>query len=98
MVWETQTTQGIDLFGYDLSTNTKFVVAQDPGDQEQPSVSGNLVVWEDTRNSNNKQHDIYGFDLTAHHEFIISSHGGDEVTPKVSGEIVVWADYIGSTI
>lgn len=46
-----------DLWGVYLQTGQQFLISEAPGDQLFPDVSGNFVVWADTRNGN---FDIYG--------------------------------------
>jgi len=39
-----------DIYGYDLETNTEFPVCTASGDQYNPAIYGNIVVWQDERN------------------------------------------------
>ncbi len=41
---------------FNLSTNKTKRITTDPGQQEYPDISGNRIVWYDSRNSN---YDIY---------------------------------------
>ena len=67
--------------GFSICTNS-FV-------QQNPDVSGNIVVWEDKRNGN---WDIYGYDLSTGAEFPISLGEYDQKWPVVSGDMVLWTD------
>ena len=58
-----------------------------------PDLSGDIFVWEDTRDSQN--HDIYGYNLTTDKEFPICTANGHQRSPAISGNIVVWLDHRG---
>ena len=63
VVWEDGRNPGKrngDIYGCDLVTRQEFPICVEPHNQEQPDVSGNLVVWMDERNGNR---DIYGYNL-----------------------------------
>ena len=36
----------LDIWGYDLLTGQEFPIFQGPGNQANPKISGNLVVWD----------------------------------------------------
>ena len=68
----------------------EFVVSDGGGDKVAPSVSGDLVVWEDKRGGNS---DVYGKRLSpAGGEFAVVAHPADQRRPAVSGGFVVWED------
>lgn len=56
-----------DVYGYDLKQGQQFVISRAIGDQMSPQVSGNTVVWVDTRRSGvgkyEHESDIYGAKL-----------------------------------
>ncbi len=58
-------------------------------DQEQPSVSGDKIVWTDYRNGTS---DIYMYDLIAGIETRISYGPGNESHPHIDGNFVVYQD------
>ncbi|MFN8522438.1 MAG: hypothetical protein U0821_04955 [Chloroflexota bacterium] len=60
------------------------------GKRGRPRISGNLVVWWDTRNG---QGDIYGYDLSTSTEFRVSTGDADQREPDINGNVVVWAEY-----
>jgi len=76
-----------DIAGYNLSTQTEFIIARELGNQQNPDIDGDLVVWQDDRNGD---WDIYGYDLLTHTEFPIATGIGDQLRPAISGNIVVW--------
>jgi beta propeller repeat protein len=71
-----------------------FPICTHPADQYGPDVSGNIVVWTDSRNDpgDRSNLDIYGYDLSTHTEFPICAAPGSQESPAISGNIVVWED------
>jgi beta propeller repeat protein len=69
------------------------------GRQANPEISGNLVVWDDTRNAGDSpyvyNHDVYLLDLSTGRELALAS--GPEWTsdPQVDGSRVVWTELHG---
>ena len=59
-------------------------------DQFDPAISGNYVVYTDSRHSDN---DVYGYNLQTSQEFQISSSGGDQMLSAISGEWVAYTDF-----
>jgi beta propeller repeat protein len=51
-----------------VTVSEAFPICIAAGDQFDPAISGDTVVWYDGRNGNA---DIYGYDLSAHSEFPI---------------------------
>jgi len=72
----------------------QFPICTAPGGQYYPAISGNIVVWLDTRNDpgDYTNPDIYGYDLSTGQEFPICTAPGEQTFPAISGNIVVWAD------
>jgi TolB protein len=60
------------------------------GDQYAPAISGDLVVWEDGRDSTT---DIYGYDLAKQTEFSVCTAASHQNSAAISGDLVVWVDY-----
>jgi beta propeller repeat protein len=58
------------------------------GRRGKPRMSGDLVVWWDTRHGGDG--DIYGYDLGSNTEFRITASEGHQVDPDVFGNVVVW--------
>jgi beta propeller repeat protein len=71
-------------------------ICTEPGNQLNPAIWGNIVVWEDQRHGVSK---IYGYDLTTGHEFPISplETPDMDVEPDVSENVVVWTRYVSYT-
>jgi TolB protein len=59
-------------------------------DQLDPAISGNYVVYTDSRNSDN---DVYGYNLQTNQEFQITSGGGDQMLSAINGEWVAYTDF-----
>ena len=67
----------------------EFAICTNPAEQDSPAISGDIVVWMDSRNGNL---DIYGYNLSTGEEFAICTDPGPQLMPAISGDIVVWAD------
>lgn len=61
----------------------------DPEWQWNPSIFGNVVVWEDSRNGN---WDIFMYDLRMDQEIRITQDRNRQGNPSVYGNIVIWTD------
>ena len=59
-------------------------------DQLDPAISGNYVVYTDSRNADN---DIYWYNLQTGEESQITSGGGDQMLSDISGEWVAYTDF-----
>ncbi len=84
VVWSATQIGDADIFGYDLTQGKSFIISRAIGNQAQPSVSGNRVVWQDGRNGGAGQYegesDLYGATLTA---------GAGEIPPVVGAPSAV---------
>jgi len=86
-VWDNQR----DIVGYDLSTDTRFSIYEGIGNQCNPDISGDIVVWRDDRDGSFSMWDIWGYDLLTDRRFLIKKDaGGIENYPIIDGDIVVW--------
>jgi len=96
------------IYGYNRSSGQVFPICTATGDQCNPAISGDLVVWQDDRNGN---WDIYGCNLAALSdtgaaraqaarlgcsdlpvEFAVCTASDDQISPAISGDKVVWQD------
>ena len=59
-------------------------------DQVAPAISGNWIVWEDTRNGGS---DIYAYNVVTGQERNITPAGSWAQSPAISGNRVAWQDY-----
>ncbi len=57
--------------------------------QQNPSISGSKIVWQDNRNGNE---DIYMYDLVTQTETQITSNSANQRIPKISGDKIIWLD------
>jgi beta propeller repeat protein len=60
--------------------------------QQSPSISGDMVVWQDWRNQATSGLDIYGYDLTTGKEFPVVVKPGPDSAPRISGQWVVYLE------
>jgi beta propeller repeat protein len=67
----------------------EFAIAACEGEQTNPDIDRNIVVWQDNRNGD---WDIYGYNLTTRQEFQITDEQHDQTNPAISGNVVVWED------
>ncbi len=74
-------------------------LVQEPADQVSPSLSGNLVVYQDNRNGFFDENgdwvdnwDIYLKDLSTNIEQPVCNRPGDQINPVIKGNKVVWQD------
>lgn len=74
---------------------TEMRITTDPGDQYDPSISGDIIVFTDYRSDNT---DVYYYDLSGGRESpVIVAQGNQELT-DVSGGIIVYTDYRSSDV
>lgn len=83
------TDTGYDIAGAYAGCDESVDVCSAPGDQVNPTVSSDLVAWEDHRGANA---DIYAFGLESQNVFPVCEARGDQTTPSAYGCVVVWAD------
>jgi len=82
-----------DIYGYDLSSQTEFPICTDSSStSEYPAISGDIVVWHDTRTRPDTGFDIYGYDLSTQTEFAICTDTAWQRFPDISDTLVVWQD------
>ncbi len=75
----------------DLDTGGKILLGDTHANQQRPSISGDIVVWEDLRNEKQSGSDIYAYDLKAGKEFPVVATASWEIAPRISGE---WVTYL----
>lgn len=90
-----------DIYSADVATFGVPVV-QEQGDQVNPSLSGDLVAYQDNRNGHFDETgkwvddwNIYVKDLTTGGEQPVCTAAGDQVNPVLKGNTVVWQDNRG---
>ncbi len=70
------------------STGKETRLTTNAAEQTDPDISGDRVVWADTRNGNS---DIYLYDLKTKTESVVTTDTGDQILPSISGTKVVYA-------
>jgi len=63
-----------------------------PSWQYAPAISGDIVVWQDSRNMKVSGWDIYGYDLATGEEFPVCTAPGKQEAAAIDGKVVVWQD------
>jgi beta propeller repeat protein len=78
-----------DIYMKDLSTGVVSPVCDDLGDQYNPVVSGDKVLWSDHRNGN---WDVYMYNISTGVETRLTDNSFDQSWPAVDGDYAVWKD------
>jgi len=89
VVWQDYRNGDWDIYGYNLSTEKKFPIAIERGDQFHVAIYKDVVVWGDNRNGN---WDIYGYNISTRQIFPVESYDKDQRRPTIYGNVVVWED------
>jgi len=79
-----------NVYAFDVQAQTSAQVSPATTNQNQPSVSGRYMVWQDWRSGNA---DIALTDLNSGTTTLICKDLGDQKNPSVSGGYVVWEDW-----
>jgi beta propeller repeat protein len=75
----------------DIDTGKERFLGDKSINQQRPSISGDIVVWEDRRNRDQSGTDIYAYDLKAGKEFPVVTTASVEIAPRISGQ---WITYL----
>ncbi|WP_010662674.1 choice-of-anchor U domain-containing protein [Marinilabilia salmonicolor] len=79
-----------NVFMYDFTTGQLTLLTDDDnGDQENPDVYGDYVVWQDQRSGD---WDIYMYHIPTGTETQLTDDPADQTEPAVYGKRVVWQD------
>jgi beta propeller repeat protein len=95
IVWSDDRSGNYDVYLFDVRTGAERQITTDPGGQFNAQISGNLIVWEDSRNSTSHyfpMNDVYGFDLTSGTELAIATGDDHQGWPRVDGHTVIWTE------
>ncbi|MDO8737256.1 MAG: hypothetical protein Q7K29_09295 [Thermoleophilia bacterium] len=95
---ENASDQSWDIFEA-ITETFGYTVVGEPGDQTNPSLSGNLVVYQDNRSGHPDESgvwtgewNIYMKDLASGIEQPVCTAPGDQKNPVIKGNMVVWQD------
>lgn len=73
----------------DLNLAFAFPICTDESEQRDPAISGNNIVWTDSRNGNS---DIYGYNMLTQEEFCVTANPDNQTDPAIDGNTVVWVN------
>ena len=74
---------------YDLVSRKEQTLPSENGEQIEPKINGNKVVWMDKRSGD---FDVYMYDISGGKESAVATGPGDQSFPAVNGDIVAWSD------
>jgi len=85
------------IFLYDVASGQTRRLSSARGKQAYPEISGDLVVWDDTRNETNPyyvyDHDVYLYDLATGTETALAGGPTWSGDPQIDGSHVVWTEW-----
>lgn len=92
IVWSDTRRCTFDIYGYDLTTGTEFVISAHDSEQGSARISNSIVVWID-----NGDGFVHGKDLISSIALTVSSSSPGGVSPpewpvEISGNTVVWVN------
>jgi beta propeller repeat protein len=87
----------VDVFCFDLTTRTTQQITTEEHAQIQPRISGNIIVWLDTRNMATNEwpyyYDVYAYDLGTNQERRLTTTTSiREDLLSINGNIITWSD------
>ncbi len=86
-----------DIYAYNFITQEESVICTASGEQSNPCIYGDVVVYSDDRTdpdgTDSSSCDIYGFDISAQEEFLICDAEWGQGNPFIYGDKVVWVDH-----
>lgn len=80
------------IYGEGETVLPGIFVCNESGNQTNPRIFEDTVVWQDDRNNDNS-YDIYMKNLTTGIEAPICTAPGAQINPVIYGNIIVWEDY-----
>ena len=89
VTWTQYEGQGKVWF-YDMKTGNRQMVANINSDQNNPDISGGIIVWDDSRHKNS---DIYSYNIPMHKEAPVHVDTTNKFKPAVSQDMVVFEDF-----
>ncbi|WP_214036803.1 PKD domain-containing protein [Methanospirillum sp.] len=89
VTWTQYEGQGKVWF-YDMKSGNRQMVANINSDQNNPDISGGIIVWDDSRHKNS---DIYSYNIPMHKETPVYVDTTNKFKPAVSQDMVVFEDF-----
>ena len=90
IVWVDSRNGGSDIYGYNIMTGDERRITPVGALAYDPSISGNMVVWQDFRDNTNFQ--IYSNDLLTAIETQITNDPWEHSAPAIDENTIVWQD------
>ncbi len=91
VVWQDKRNDDFDIYSYDLVTRTESAIYIAQGDQINPSVHGDTIVWRTGQYPSWPE--VWGYSITQGTAFLITDAAGNKWEPDVFADTVVWGDY-----
>ena len=92
IVYYNNRNNNMDVFMFDLSTGQETRITNNPYSQNRPRIYGNMIVWQDTRNSGTLSNDIYCFDLSTNQETMLAGGSVSQGGPFIYKDIIAWIE------
>jgi len=95
IVWSDDRSGNYDVYLYDVAAGTQRAVTTNPAGQFNARISGDLIVWEDTRNTTSHylpENDLYLYDLASGAELPVATGDDHQGWPRIDGNRVVWTE------
>ncbi len=89
VTWTQYEGQG-KVWYYDMKSGNRQMVANIMSDQNNPDISGGIIVWDDNRHKNS---DIYSYNIPMHKESPVYVDTTNKFRPAVSQDMVVFEDF-----
>ena len=80
---------------YNLSSGKTTVIMNNFSSRYMAEISGDYIVWRDSRDKTITGDDIYCRKLSSGYEFPVCTEYGDQVMPHISGSRILWSDFFG---
>ncbi|PKL59543.1 MAG: hypothetical protein CVV33_07290, partial [Methanomicrobiales archaeon HGW-Methanomicrobiales-4] len=79
-----------NIYAYNIKTQQIIQVTRDPATQQNPRISGDLIVWEDNRNG---KWDVFMYNIKKDLSSAVTYDDVDDRSPSISGSNIVWTRF-----